>query len=119
MAKRSGKSKVAKKSAKPAARKAKPAKLKAKPAKVAKLAKPVAKAAKPSAGSKLNGRFNGNGRPGKPGRGAPPPKIGRAAKGLPSKDASAKKPSRQRVRICKQEGCNTPQTTQGYCRLHY
>ncbi len=66
-----------------------------------------------------------NSRPIKPGRGAPPPKIGRAAMGKPPlvakapKPASARKPSRQRVRICKQENCNDPQTTQGFCRLHY
>lgn len=113
MAKKSGKAKTSK----PAARKAKPA---SKPAAKA-AAKPAAKAAGPTkAQSKFNGRFNGNGRPGKPGRGAPPPKIGRAAKGLPAKASAApKKPSRQRVRICKQEDCNLPQTTQGFCRLHY
>ncbi len=107
----SGKSKAAKAKAKPASRKANPVKAKAKP-------KIAAAKAGPKPASKFNGRFN---RPGKPGRGAPPPKIGRAAKGLPSKAAASapKKPSRQRVRICKQEDCNTPQTTQGYCRLHY
>ena len=141
MAKKSSKAKGSKRASKPAARKAKPA---AKPAsgKAAKGAKGAAKsaakstakaggkaaakaAAKAPAASKFNGRVNGN-RPGKPGRGAPPPKIGRAARGRAGAAPAAKgaspapkKPSRQRVRICKQEGCSTPQTTQGYCRLHY
>src|SRR3989442_11780958 len=59
---------------------------------------------------------------GRPGRGAPRPGISRAPlfkSKAPAKPAAPKKPSRQRVRVCKQDGCNDPQTTQGYCRLHY
>jgi hypothetical protein len=60
--------------------------------------------------------------PRRPGRGAPPPRISRAGLNkakAPAAAAAPKKPSRQRVRICKQENCNLPQTTQGFCRLHY
>jgi hypothetical protein len=59
---------------------------------------------------KVNGKAPLKGKPGKP----------LLAKGKgPAKPAAPRKPARQRVRICKQEGCNIPQTTQGFCRLHY
>lgn len=89
--------KPAKKSAKKSAKKAakKPAAKKSVPAKAAK-GKAPAKAAK---GAKQ----------------AAAGKNGKAAQSA----AAAKKPARVRVRVCKAENCTNPQTTQGYCRLHY
>lgn len=104
---------------KPASKSAKSSKSKAKPAarKAAVAARPKApvKGAKPAAAAKGKGAA--------PAKGAAQKAAGKngkapvAAKG--GKEAAPKKPSRQRVRICKQEGCSTPQTTQGFCRLHY
>lgn len=119
---------AAPKAAKPAAKAASAKGKSAKPAPAK--AAPAAKAAAPASTGPRKGipppRPGGfNSRPIKPGRGAPPPKIGRAAMGKPplaakaAKPATPRKPSRQRVRICKQEDCNNPQTTQGFCRLHY
>ncbi|HVO31599.1 MAG TPA: hypothetical protein VMV18_12720 [bacterium] len=93
---------------KPAPKKKAPAKKAAAPKKAAKAAKP-ARAAKPA---KLAAKGKG-----------PAPKGKAAAqkgnaKAAPTA-AAPRKPSRQRVRICKQEGCSTPQTTGGFCRLHY
>ncbi len=96
---------------KPAAKKKAPAKKASAPKKAARAAKAAkagkgAKAAKPAAKGK-----------------AAAPKGKAAAQKANAKAAPAtaapKKPSRQRVRICKQEGCSTPQTTGGFCRLHY
>lgn len=58
------------------------------------------------------------------GKGAKTPAGKAAAKGskngkAPAAAAAAKKPARVRVRICKSENCENPQTTQGFCRLHY
>jgi len=81
-------------------------------------AKPAAKsaAAKKIAPKKVLAKGKAAAKPlakGKPGK----PLL---AKGkAPAKAAAPRKPARQRVRICKQEGCNIPQTTQGFCRLHY
>lgn len=92
---------------KPAAKKA------AKPAPVAKKAIVAKATAKPAAKAAL-----AKGKPVPKGKFAPPMKAVKAVVAKPA-SAAPKKPSRQRVRICKQEGCNIPQTTQGFCRLHY
>ena len=107
---------MAKKNKKPS----KPAKSKAKPSKGAARA---GKAAKKPAPSKLSakGKAPAKGAKGAPAKGA----KGAPAKGAkpngkqPAAAAAAKKPARVRVRICKAEGCQNPQTTQGFCRLHY
>ena len=67
------------------------------------------KAAQGKAGKQAAGKNAGKGAA----KGAA--KNGKAAAGA----AAAKKPARVRVRVCKHEGCTNPQTTQGYCRLHY
>lgn len=62
---------------------------------------------------------------GKPAKSKPLPKgkasvaraTGKNGKAAPA--AAVKKPARVRVRMCKAEDCQSPQTTQGYCRLHY
>ena len=93
-----------------------------------KTSKPAARNRKAPAKAARNGRATRiKVQPSKPTRGAPPPRISRAAFGKGPKPvgrpAAAKspaaKPARARVRICKQENCSNPQTTQGYCRLHY
>ncbi len=117
-------SKPARSSRKPAARSSKKAVTRAKPARRIS-AKPSPKrpvAPRPrtpiaAAKGKANGKV------------AVPAKGGTsAAKGGPNgkvvKLAAVKKgpapaAKRQRVRVCKQENCTNPQTTQGFCRLHY
>ena len=85
--------------------------VKSAPKKVAKAAKPAPRAAAKAAPVK--------GKPLPKGKfAAAPPKGVKAAAARPA-NAAPTTPSRQRVRICKQEGCNIPQTTQGFCRLHY
>jgi len=105
------------------AKTAKPTKLKAKP--VVKVAaappKVVAKAVAPPLKGKMPmGKFA----KGNAGRAAAKAAIKAAkAAGKNGKPAAAaatgKKPARVRVRICKSENCQNPQTTQGFCRLHY
>lgn len=103
----------------PTKKAAKPAKAKASAAKqpkAAKAAKPAARSAKAAPAQPAAKK--------KPGRGAPPPKIGRGSRGgpkqaAPPKAAAPRKSSRQRVRVCKQDDCTETQTTQGFCRLHY
>ena len=100
--------------------KAKPAKKAARPSVAAKKAAPkaAAKAAAPK-GKPLVGRLA----KANAGRAAAKAAI-KAAKaagknGKAPAAAAAKKPARVRVRICKAEDCQNPQTTQGFCRLHY
>lgn len=100
----------AKSASKSAKSKAKAPKVKAKPKAKAK-AKPAAKKAAPAKGAKS---AKGKAPAGKAAKGAKQP-AGKAAQSA----AAAKKPARVRVRVCKAEGCTNPQTTQGYCRLHY
>ena len=101
---------------KPAAKSAKSSKSKAKAA-----PRTSAKAAaKPTVGAK-SARPGAKGKAAVAAKGAAAKANGKAAAGAKggAKEAAPKKPSRQRVRICKQEGCSNPQTTQGFCRLHY
>lgn len=110
-----------------------------KAAKASKLkAKPVKQAARPP----LDAKKLAPKLPLKPPmKGKQPPPMGRLAKGnagraaakaaikaakaagkngkVPAAAAAGKKPARVRVRICKSEDCQQPQTTQGFCRLHY
>lgn len=102
--------KTKKKTAKPSKSKAKPSKPAARAGKSAK--KPAPKALRSAAKGKVPAGKNAKG--GKSAKGAAP-KNGKA----PVAAAGAKKPARVRVRICKTEGCQNPQTTQGFCRLHY
>lgn len=107
------------KAAKASKSKAKPAKKAARPPVIAKKAAPKA-IAKPVLKGKLPmGRLA----KGNAGRAAAKAAI-KAAKAAAGKNgkapaAAAKKPARVRVRICKAEDCQNPQTTQGFCRLHY
>jgi hypothetical protein len=97
------------KAAKPAKNKAKPAKKAAKPTVAAK------KAAAPKAAKAVKGKAPAAG---KVPAGKLAAKAGKNGK-APAAAAGAKKPARVRVRICKAENCENPQTTQGFCRLHY
>lgn len=113
-------------------------KAKSKPKKSAAAKKPVRKSASlkakaaPRKAAKLPLRAKKPAKGAKTAKPAPGAKAKLAAKGKAAKGAKAapvaaartggpapRKPSRQRVRICKQEGCSTPQTTGGFCRLHY
>ena len=126
--------KSAPKSSKSKAKRPKPAK---KPA-ARTAAKSSRKAAKPSrSASAAKGKAGKAARASKPaakGKAAKPAPRGKAAKAAgkagaktavrngkaaPASPAAARKPARVRVRICKAEGCQNPQTTQGFCRLHY
>ena len=97
-----------KKAARKSASKSSKSKVKARQAK-APARRLASKKAAPAVKAKAKG--------GKPVKGA----AGKNAKpnGKTVAAAGAKKPSRVRVRICKAENCQLPQTTQGYCRLHY
>jgi hypothetical protein len=95
-------------SAKPAAKAAAPQRAAQKAA-----GKPPAKA--PAKGAPKGPLKNGNGKGGKP----TPVVLVKGGKPAAAVSSAPKKPSRQRVRVCKEENCNLAQTTQGFCRLHY
>lgn len=103
------------KAAKPAKNKAKPAKKAGKPA--AKPSVAAKKAAAPKAAKAAKGKPAAKAA-GKASAGKLAAKAGKNGK-APAAAAAAKKPARVRVRICKAENCENPQTTQGFCRLHY